>query len=92
MKGWWGGNPPYHAPTFVLTLYPRAPIEMEGGTVFHFVTGGIEAAMEQARSEAGGKNVKIGGGVSMVRQYPQVGLVDEIYVATEAATHLVRTR
>ena len=80
-KGWWGDDPPYHAPTFVLTHYPREPIKMEGGTVFHFVTGGIEAAMEQARSAAGDKNVKIGGGVSTVRQYLQVGLVDEMHFA-----------
>lgn len=79
-KGWWGDNPPYHAPTFVLTHYPREPIEMEGGTVFHFVTDGIEAAMEQARSAAGDKNVKIGGGVSTVRQYLQAGLVDEMHL------------
>lgn len=80
-KGWWGDNPPYHAPTFVLTHYPRNPIEMEGGTVFHFVTDGIEAALEQARSAAGDKNVKIGGGVSTVRQYLQAGLVDEMHFA-----------
>jgi dihydrofolate reductase len=77
-KGWWGDNPPYHAPTFVLTHYPRDPVEMEGGTVFHFVTDGIGAALEQARSVAGAKNVKIGGGVSTVRQYLQAGLIDEL--------------
>lgn len=80
-KGWWGNTPPYHAPTFVLTHYPRNSIEMEGGTVFHFVTDGIEAALEQARSAAGDKNVKIGGGVSTVRQYLQAGLVDEMHLA-----------
>jgi dihydrofolate reductase len=80
-KGWWGDNPPYHAPTFVLTHYPRDPVEMEGGTVFHFVTDGIEAALERARSAAGDKNVKIGGGVSTVRQYLQAGLVDEVHFA-----------
>jgi dihydrofolate reductase len=80
-KGWWGDNPPYHAPTFVLTHYPRDAVEMEGDTVFHFVTDGIEAALEQARSAAGDKNVKIGGGVSTVRQYLQAGLVDEIHLA-----------
>ncbi len=79
-KGWWGDNPPYHAPTFVLTHYPRDPIEMEGGTVFHFVTDGIAAALEQARSAAGDKNVKIGGGVSTVRQYLQARLVDEMHL------------
>ena len=80
-KGWWGDNPPYHAPTFVLTHYPRDPIEMEGGTVFHFVTDGIKVALEQARSAAGEKNVKIGGGVSTVRQYLQAGLIDEMHLA-----------
>ncbi len=80
-KGWWGDNPPYHAPTFVLTHYSRDPIEMEGGTVFHFVTDGIEAALEQARAAANDRNVKIGGGVSTVRQYLQAGLVDEMHLA-----------
>ena len=80
-KGWWGDNPPYHAPTFILTHYPRLSIEMEGGTVFHFVTDGIEAALERARAAAGDKNVKIGGGVSTVRQYLQAGLVDEMHLA-----------
>lgn len=80
-KGWWGDNPPYHAPTFVLTQYPRNSIEMEGGTIFHFVTDGIEAALDQARSAAGDRNVKIGGGVSTVRQYLQAGLVDEMHLA-----------
>jgi dihydrofolate reductase len=79
-KGWWGDNPPYHAPTFVLTHHPRDPIEMEGGTVFHFVTDGIEAALERARSAAGDKNVKIAGGVSTVGQYLQAGLIDEIHL------------
>ncbi|MEZ5935362.1 MAG: dihydrofolate reductase family protein [Alphaproteobacteria bacterium] len=78
-KGWWGDNPPYHAPTFVLTHYPRDPVGMEGGTTFHFVTEGIEAALERARAAAGGKNVKIGGGVSTVRQYLQAGLIDELH-------------
>ncbi|XSG82581.1 MAG: dihydrofolate reductase family protein [Methyloligella sp. ZOD6] len=80
-KGWWGDNPPYHAPTFILTHYPRDPIEMEGGTTFHFVTNGIEAALEQAKAAAGGKNVKIGGGVSTVRQYLEAGLIDEMHLA-----------
>ncbi len=80
-KGWWGDNPPYHAPTFILTHYPRAPIVMEGGTVFHFVTAGIGAALEQARAAAGGRDVRIGGGVSTVRQYLQAGLVDEMHLA-----------
>jgi dihydrofolate reductase len=80
-KGWWGDTPPYHAPTFILTHYPRAPIVMQGGTTFHFVTGGIEAALTQARAAAGPKDIKIGGGVSTVRQYLQAGLVDEIHFA-----------
>ena len=80
-KGWWGRNPPYHAPTFVLTHYARDPIVMEGGTVFHFVTEGIEAALERAKAAAGGKNVKIGGGVSTVRQYLRAGLIDELHLA-----------
>ena len=80
-KGWWGDSPPYRAPTFVLTHYPRDPVEMEGGTVFHFVTDGIEVALERAKSAAGDKNVKIGGGVSTVRQYLQAGLVDEMHLA-----------
>lgn len=80
-KGWWGDNPPYHAPTFVLTHHPREPIAMEGGTTFHFVTGGIREALDQARAAAGGKDVKIGGGVSTVRQYLQAGLIDEMHFA-----------
>jgi dihydrofolate reductase len=78
-KGWWGDDPPYHAPTFILTHHPRDPIVMEGGTTFHFVTGGIEAALDQARAAAGDLDVKIGGGVSTVRQYFQAGLVDEAH-------------
>jgi dihydrofolate reductase len=80
-KGWWGDNPPYHAPTFILTHHPRAPIVMEGGTTFHFVTEGIHAALEQARAAAGAQDVKIGGGTSTVRQYLQAGLIDEMHVA-----------
>lgn len=80
-KGWWGDNPPYHAPTFILTHHPRAPIVMEGGTTFHFVTEGIEIALERAREAAGDADVKIGGGVATVRQYLQAGLVDEMHVA-----------
>jgi dihydrofolate reductase len=80
-KGWWGDNPPYHAPIFVLTHHPREPIAMEGGTTFHFVTGGIEAALDQARAAAGDRDVKIAGGVSTVRQYLEAGLVDELHVA-----------
>jgi dihydrofolate reductase len=80
-KGWWGPNPPYHAPTFILTHYPREPIVMEGGTTFHFITGGIEDALGKAKAAAGDKDVKIGGGVSTVRQYLQAGLIDELHFA-----------
>lgn len=80
-KGWWGDNPPYHAPTFILTHHPRDPIVMEGGTVFHFVTDGIESALEQAKAAAGALDVKIGGGVSTLRQYLAAGLVDELHLA-----------
>ena len=80
-KGWWGDNPPYHAPTFVLTHHPRDPIEMEGGTTFIFVTDGIEAALEQARRAATGRDVKIGGGAETVRQYLRAGLIDELHIA-----------
>jgi dihydrofolate reductase len=80
-KGWWGNNPPYHAPTFVLTHHPRDPIAMEGGTTFHFVTEGIETALERAKAAAGDLDVKIGGGVSTVRQYLQAGLIDELHFA-----------
>src|ERR1700720_3774608 len=77
-KGWWGDNPPYHAPTFVLTHYERDPLVMEGGTTFYFVTGGIEEALRLAKETAGDKDVKIGGGVSTVRQYLQAGLIDSL--------------
>lgn len=80
-KGWWGDNPPYHTPTFVLTHHPRNAIEMDGGTSFHFVTDGIASALEKAKAAAGDKNVKIAGGVSVVRQYLQAGLIDEMHLA-----------
>jgi len=80
-RGWWGDDPPYHAPTFVLTHYPRPPMEMAGGTTFIFVTEGIESALEQARAAAGDLDVKIGGGVETVRQYLSAGLVDELHFA-----------
>ncbi|MBV9457877.1 MAG: dihydrofolate reductase, partial [Bradyrhizobium sp.] len=80
-KGWWGDEPPYHCEVFVLTHYPRAPIEMKGGTVFHFVTDGIESALERAREAAGGKDIRLGGGVATVRQYLRAGLIDEIHLA-----------
>lgn len=80
-RGWWGTNPPYHGPVFVLTHHERPSAEMEGGTVFHFVTGGIHEAMERARAAANGKDVQIGGGVSTVRQYLEAQLIDELHVA-----------
>src|SRR4051794_15672220 len=80
-KGWWGDEPPYHVPTFVLTHHARDPLVMKGGTVFHFVTGGIGEALERAREAAGGRDVRIGGGVSTVRQYLEAGLVDEVHLA-----------
>jgi len=80
-KGWWGEEPPYHVPTFVLTHHARAPLTMKGGTVFHFVTDGIHAALEQARAAAGGRDVRIGGGTATVRQYLQARLIDELHLA-----------
>jgi dihydrofolate reductase len=80
-RGWWGNNPPYHAPTFVLTHYPRDSITMEGGTTFHFVTQGIHVALERAKMAAGARDVKIGGGVSTVHQYLEANLIDSIHFA-----------
>jgi dihydrofolate reductase len=80
-KGWWGEEPPYHVPTFVLTHHARAPIPMKGGTEFRFVTEGIHAAYEQAMAAAGGKDVRLGGGVATVRQFLEAGLVDEMHLA-----------
>lgn len=80
-KGWWGTNPPYHVPVFVLTHHPRASIEMEGGTTFHFVTDGIHTALTRAKAAAQGQDVRIGGGPATVRQYLQAGLVDEVHLA-----------
>ena len=80
-KGWWGDNPPYHAPVFVLTHYPRAPITMEGGTTFHFVTDGIHAALERATEAAHGKDIRLAGGVATIRQYLQAGLIDQMHLA-----------
>ena len=80
-KGWWGDEPPYHVPVYVLTHYPRPPLRMKGGTVFHFITDGIHAALEQAKAAAGTGNVRIGGGASTVRQYLQAGLIDEMHLA-----------
>jgi dihydrofolate reductase len=78
--GWWGEDPPYHTPVFVLTHHPREPLQMQGGTTFNFVTDGIESALEQARAAAGEKNVVIAGGASAVRQYLAAGLLDELYL------------
>jgi dihydrofolate reductase len=80
-KGWWGDAPPYHTPVFVLTHHPRETITMEGGTTFHFVTGGIHAALERARQVANGQDVRLGGGVATIRQYLQAGLIDELHLA-----------
>jgi dihydrofolate reductase len=80
-KGWWGDEPPYHVPVFVLTHHARRPLEMAGGTVFHFVTDGIRAALERARAAAGGRDVRLGGGAATIRQYLQGGLIDEMHLA-----------
>jgi dihydrofolate reductase len=80
-KGWWGDDPPYHCPVFVLTHHPRAPITMQGGTTFHFVTDGIEAALQRATAAANGQDVRIGGGAATIRQYLQAGLIDEMHLA-----------
>lgn len=80
-QGWWGDNPPYHVPVFVLTHHERPPLIMEGGTIFHFVTGGAEEALERARKAANGKDVRIGGGADTVRQYLRAGQIDELHIA-----------
>ncbi|MGH9563572.1 MAG: dihydrofolate reductase family protein, partial [Terracidiphilus sp.] len=80
-KGWWGDNPPYHTPVFVLSHYPRASIEMEGGTTFHFVGEGIQAALRRALEAADGRDVRIGGGAATVREYLHAGLIDEMHLA-----------
>ena len=80
-KGWWGDEPPYHCPVFVLTHHAREPLEMKGGTVFHFVTDGIHAALERATAAAKGQDVRVGGGAATVRQYLQAGLIDEMHLA-----------
>jgi dihydrofolate reductase len=80
-KGWWGDNPPYHTPVFVLTHHARPSIEMAGGTTFHFVTDGIHAALQRAKDAAGGLDVRLGGGPATLRQYLQAGLIDEMHVA-----------
>ncbi|MBK8902692.1 MAG: dihydrofolate reductase family protein [Anaerolineaceae bacterium] len=80
-RGWWGDTPPYHVPVFVLTNHPRESISMEGGTVFHFVTDGIHAALARAREAANGQDIRLGGGVATIRQYLQAGLIDELHIA-----------
>ena len=95
-KGWWGEEPPYHhTPVFVLTHHPRAPLRMAGGTEFRFVTDGIHAALEQATAAAGGQDVRLGGGVSTIRQYLRAGLIDELHLAMRpvllgAGEHLLK--
>ena len=80
-RGWWGENPVYHVPVFVLTHHARAPLVMEGGTTFHFVTEGIEVALARAREAAKGKDVRVGGGVSVIQQYLRQHLIDEMHIA-----------
>ncbi len=80
-RGWWGEDPPYHVPAFVLTHHARAPLAMEGGTTFQFVTGGIHEALERARDAANGRDVRLGGGPATIRQYLSAGLVDELHLA-----------
>ena len=84
-KGWWGDEPPYHVPVFVLTHYPRDSLEMRGGTTFHFITDGIHAALDAAKKAAGDLDVRIGGGANTVRQYLRAGLVDEVHLALAPA-------
>ncbi|ETZ23468.1 dihydrofolate reductase family protein [Pedobacter sp. V48] len=80
-KGWWGEEPPYHVPVFVLTHHARKPLIMKGGTTFYFITDGIESALEEAKKAANGKDIRIGGGVSTIRQYLQAGHIDELHLA-----------
>ena len=80
-KGWWGDNPPYHVPVFILTHHAREPIAMEGNTTFHFVTGGIHDALEKAREAAAGRDVRIGGGPNTIQQYLREGAIDELHIA-----------
>ncbi len=84
-RGWWGNNPPYHVPVFVLTHHPRASITMEGGTTFHFVTEGMLAALDRAREAAGDRDIRVGGGVATVRQYLGAGLIDELHLVISPA-------
>ncbi len=80
-KGWWGDEPPYHCPVYVLTHHGRTPIEMQGGTTFQFVTGGIHEALDRARAAAGGQDVRVGGGPDTIRQYLREALIDELHIA-----------
>jgi dihydrofolate reductase len=80
-KGWWGDTPPYHVPVFILTHHARPSIQMEGGTIFHFVSGGIHEALERAREAANGMDVRIGGGPNTIQQYLRAGLIDELHIA-----------
>ena len=80
-RGWWGKNPPYHTPVFVLTHHPRPSLEMEGGTVFHFVTDGIQGALDRAQAAAGSQDIRLGGGVATIREYLRARLVDEMHLA-----------
>jgi dihydrofolate reductase len=80
-SGWWGDDPPYHHPVFVLTHHARPPITMQGGTTFHFVTDGIEAALDRAREAAGDQDIRLGGGVATIQQYLRAGLIDDLHVA-----------
>jgi dihydrofolate reductase len=94
-KGWWGDEPPYHTPVFVLTHHARAPLRMQGGTEFHFVTEGIHAALQRASAAAGGLDIRIGGGVCTIRQYLRAALIDELHLALRpvllgAGEHLLR--
>jgi len=79
-RGWWGENPPYHTPVFVLTHHKREPLEMEGGTTFYFITDGIESALKKAKEAAKGKDIRIGGGVQVIREYLKAGLIDELHL------------
>ena len=80
-RGWWGEEPPYHVPVFVLTHHPRPPLQMEGGTVFHFVTDGIHSALAQAKAAAGARDIRLGGGVSTIRQFLAARLIDDLHLA-----------
>lgn len=91
-KGWWGSNPPYHAPVFVLSHRERPPVEMEGGTIFHFVTAGIETALSMAQEAAGSRNVKIMGGANTINQYLAAGLIDELWLHLAPVTVGVGSR